>query len=363
MPYPNQHSCRVLDPDAPHDSAATKEIDSGVSVILYIKDGKSQPQAYRFDKDKFTAAEAKAWLKRNDVHCIGFEEATGREAGAGPPGKLTVRMLNINLQSPKFEETDDGLLIKDVKILAEGTWTDSYQQTPCHYSAEVLREYWNNWKANGYWLRHQGGAPRSIDEKVGEVRSPRYENGAVMGDLFLHLATTKSRDHVEMVKRGYADAVSAEIATVDDYDKKHKRYIAKYLEFSGVASVDRGACETCRIRNNETGEPPEVETMDKEELDKTLSAFKADILGEVGKELDKRFAGLAPAARPEEMKTLSEKLGALEGTVKALNYEERLKKLETAPASAKTLAAGREPEEPMAERPLPRISKGEIVCE
>lgn len=273
-----------------------------------------------------------------------------------PEGKYTSRMLNIDIKDPKFEEVDGGLLVKNVTILAEGTWIDSYAQTPCHYSADVLRECAVNWKAHGYWLRHQGGSPRSIDDKVGEVRMPRYENGAVMGDVFLHLASSKSRDHAEMVRKGYANAVSAEISTLDEWDAASKVYQARYVEFTGLASVDRGACEKCKIRNNEEGEPSEVNDMEQAELEKMLSGFKADILGE----MDKRFAAIAPAAKPEELKGLSEKFDA---AVKELSsYQERLKKIENAP-DPKTYAAGKELEAPAVIERLPRISKGSIEIE
>jgi cation transport regulator ChaB len=279
----------------------------------------------------FNAAYNKICKDRKDRDACAFAIAhnaaqEGKQNMEKPNGKIISRMLNIELKDPKFVETDGGLLIKDITILAEGTWTDSFAQTPCHYSGDILKEYAGNWKANGYWLRHQGGSPRSIDEKVGEVRTPRYENGAVMGDVFLHLATTKSRDHAEMVKRGYANSVSAELGTIDEWDAAHKWYNAKYLEFAGVASVDRGACSVCKIKSNEEGEPPEVnKDMEKTELEQMLAGLKADIMGE----MDKRFAAIVPPAVPDEIKGLSEKV---ESANKMLaTYEERLKKIENAP--------------------------------
>lgn len=284
-----------------------------------------------------------------------------------PDGKYTGRMLNFALEGMKFEEVDGGLLVKDVTILAEGTWTDSYAQTPCLFGADVLRECAANWKANGYWLRHRGNAPRSMDERVGEIRNPHYADAAVKGDIFLHLASTRSRDHAEMVKRGYANALSAEIDTLDEWDAARQTYVAKYIEFSGCASVDRGACERCKIRENESQDNEGTE-MDKAELEQALAGFKAEFMGEVGKELDKRFAAIAPAAKPEELKELSEKLSAtakeLEAAKKAAQgYEERLKKIENAP-DPKTFASGeRELEAPAAARAYPVIRKGSIEIE
>jgi cation transport regulator ChaB len=294
-----------------------------------------------------------------------------------PDGRLTSRMLNITLADPKFVEQDGGLLLRDVRILAEGTWTDSYQQTPCHYSAQVLREYAGNWRGNGYWLRHQGGAPRSISEKVGEVRNPRYGNGAVMGDVFLHLASQESRDHAEMVRRGFANNVSAELGTQDEWDAANKRYEANYIEFSGVASVDRGACESCRIKDNEGGEPlMEEKEMDQAEFDKRLDDLKLAILAEVKAMLAKKPEDEVEEPKPEDEKptaefaALSEKL---DGATKMLQaYEERLKVIENAPnpktfapepTAAGPSAGERELDRYMEARKLPKIVGKSIICE
>ena len=321
----------------------------------------------------FNAAYSKTCKDREDREGCAFAIAhaaakEGRDNMDKPEGRLTSRMLNITIKDPKFVEMDGGLLMKDVRILAEGTWTDSYQQTPCYYSPEVLREHAGNWHANGYWLRHQGGSPRPIDEKVGEVRNPRYENGAVMGDVFLHLATTKSRDHAEMVRRGYANDVSAELGTMDEWDAPKKRYNAKYIEFTGVASVDKGACDVCKIKNNEEGEPSkESKDMEQAELEKMLAAFKADLLGKMDG-LDKKFSvPPAPAAKPEELNALSTKVDGVAKSFEA--YEERLKKVENAP-DPKTFAPEKKADEGErvlekyeAMKKLPKIEKGSIVCE
>ena len=82
MPYPNEHSARITDPGK-YDSFARvnntndkfKQLPDGVSIILGIKNDKSENQAYRFTKDKFTTEQAKKWLKDNNVDYISFEPA------------------------------------------------------------------------------------------------------------------------------------------------------------------------------------------------------------------------------------------------------------------------------------------------
>jgi HK97 family phage prohead protease len=80
MPYPNFHAGRVRDSDDfIEDSFRTKEIAPGVTIIMgKLKNGddKMVVQTYRFDKDKFTVAEAKKWLKDHDIKTILFEPAS-----------------------------------------------------------------------------------------------------------------------------------------------------------------------------------------------------------------------------------------------------------------------------------------------
>ena len=51
-------------------------------LIFYLgfKNGKSEIQAVRFDKDQFTASEAKEWLDKKDMNYSEFEEANLKES-------------------------------------------------------------------------------------------------------------------------------------------------------------------------------------------------------------------------------------------------------------------------------------------
>lgn len=78
MPYPSEHAARVHSPGG-YTSFARKQIAPGISAVLGIKGGKSEIQAYRFDKNKFTAAQARAWLKEHNVNYLSFEPAENQE--------------------------------------------------------------------------------------------------------------------------------------------------------------------------------------------------------------------------------------------------------------------------------------------
>ena len=81
MPYPAEHAARISSPDK-FKSFARKTIAPGVDVILGIKDGKSEVQAYRFDRKKFTPEQAKKWLKEHDVKVMTFEPASNETVNA-----------------------------------------------------------------------------------------------------------------------------------------------------------------------------------------------------------------------------------------------------------------------------------------
>jgi len=79
-PFPNEHAARLKDP-AQYDSFA-RENDAGgdgIDFIYGIKDGATELQAIRFDKEKFTPAEARDWLAKHDFTPIEFEVASERD--------------------------------------------------------------------------------------------------------------------------------------------------------------------------------------------------------------------------------------------------------------------------------------------
>ena len=80
MPYPNEHAARVLSPSSCTDKYGRQTITPGVSrIACRLKSNPSiwATQAYRFSKNKFTAAEAKKWLSDHNIKYTGFEAASG----------------------------------------------------------------------------------------------------------------------------------------------------------------------------------------------------------------------------------------------------------------------------------------------
>ena len=79
MPYPSEHSARLKDPKQYDEFRRSNDkFGKGIHAIFGIKikpKRVSELQAIRFDKNKFTVAEAKKWLKDHKHTCIRFEPA------------------------------------------------------------------------------------------------------------------------------------------------------------------------------------------------------------------------------------------------------------------------------------------------
>ena len=159
--------------------------------------------------------------------------------------------------SSNLERSGDALIVRSVKLLAAGTWTDSAAKTPCSYGPDALREYAGNWADSSLWSRHAGGQPRTINQKVGRIESPRFEDDAVVGDLVLHgLPGTDSPGAIAMIEAGEADYFSAELTGTERWNAERKLYEMQSITFLGGAVVNRGACSTCTLRHNEAGAEP-----------------------------------------------------------------------------------------------------------
>jgi cation transport regulator ChaB len=239
----------------------------------------------------------------------------------------TPRELRMSLGERKFEETEDGgLLVRDVRLLATGVWTDSLSRTAVEYTAEALQGA--TWQDTGLWARHGGGMPRNITDKVGEVRNPHF-NGedAIVGDLYFHNKTQLSRDIAEMTKAGLYNYVSSEVMTADAWDASQGRYVTNEVVFTGVATVNRGACTTCTIKDNEAGTMAEEQETKRELGDEFASKLK---------ELEDGFKKEIEDLRAELSRSDNEdgRIKELEG--KLTDAEKRIKELEDAPTPPKT---------------------------
>jgi len=105
-PYPNFHSARVRDPDDFDHIVVLHTTKEGIMILggplKSDPKGPTTVQAYRFNKGKFTIAEAKAWLKEHDIKYLSFEPASEKsdddlvERRVLWPGNIEARDDGVN---------------------------------------------------------------------------------------------------------------------------------------------------------------------------------------------------------------------------------------------------------------------------
>jgi len=103
MPYPNEHTARQTDP-AKYDEFRrfTPKGADGISMILGIKDGKSEVQSVRGDASKLTPAAFRKWLEDNDFDTETMEEATRKSFDA------FARWVPLTLSKSQEQREDEG---------------------------------------------------------------------------------------------------------------------------------------------------------------------------------------------------------------------------------------------------------------
>lgn len=123
-PYPNEHAARINNPDKYVEFARDNdEFGSGIHVIYGIlEDRSSEVQSIRFDSEKFTPDEAKAWLEEHDYNYIEFEEAIEErvlsdklEEGTLSIKKETTMDSKQDRHILEVNETDDSVVISFAK--------------------------------------------------------------------------------------------------------------------------------------------------------------------------------------------------------------------------------------------------------
>jgi len=291
-----------------------------------------------FDPLKYDKARALSWLDEQDYVPIEFlefsiesirEHEETREIPASSP-----RTLSFSWQEAggKLEKRPDGsLLVKGVKMLGAGVWTDSAKKTPLYYSEDVLRRNAGNWVDNSHWSRHLGGVPRRVGEMIGRTINPRFEDGHIVADIEYHGLSQDSRDTIAMIEAGVANFVSVEHGGRERWNVGTKQYEAEELFFTGSATVNKGACQTCKIRENE--EPPieapiieEPEMADTTELEAMIKA-QADQI----RQLTEMVKELKETPKEDKSKELEARIDALEKEPVTKSQTDYAKELEAPP--------------------------------
>lgn len=118
MPYENEHAARIKDPDLFKDGDknwGSKDIAPGIRIILgkLKSNGEWETQAYRFNADKFSATEAKEWLKDHDIKYISFEPAKEEEKSR----KMEREIRSLDPVNAEIRATRRGRMIEGYAIV------------------------------------------------------------------------------------------------------------------------------------------------------------------------------------------------------------------------------------------------------
>lgn len=124
MPFPNEHAARLHDPDK-YDSFRRDNDAGGAGVdFIYgiLPGGGTELQAIRFDKNRFTPAEARDWLSKHDFKAILFEEATGEREMSDEDleQRATVKVeIEIDTSDAPMQEDPPEVSPEDVAVAQE----------------------------------------------------------------------------------------------------------------------------------------------------------------------------------------------------------------------------------------------------
>ena len=142
MPYPNFHAARMRDP-GDFEQLKTKSITDGITIIVGKLKGEktTTAQAYRFDKDKFTASEAKGWLKDHDLKEMTFEAA--KKETASTVFSMDESTVIVSGNTVKIPFVKDGTKALDATGKA---WT---------ITSDALDSSWDTWIGGIVTVNHR----------------------------------------------------------------------------------------------------------------------------------------------------------------------------------------------------------------
>ena len=249
MPFPGFHAARMIDPDKfQKDTMRTISIGpktSGITAIVGRLKGESTTKvaSYRFDKDKFTAKQARQWLKEHDLKPITFEEASDKG----------INEMNDDIQEIKeIKEMEYKTYAFDVFSIGKECKKDSDEELGVFYGAMATEH-----KDRGNDII----APDAFDESLNRYKKSKRDirlfyqhdtrefpigiipinsvskdgkSWTIKGEL--NLETQRGREIYSLMKQGALSDLSIGY-TPNETDYKGKNRIIKSLELWEVSVV------------------------------------------------------------------------------------------------------------------------------
>lgn len=215
MPYPNEHACRLHPPSRYERFRRSTRRSAGkvYSVIFGIKsDGTSEEQAYRYNKNTWTTAQARAHCQRHDGT---FEAA--REGNS-------MENITANIDGQVRMQIFDGRahFVMPVVLLVEGVHSGSAGSA--YYSPEDLMASAHLWNGIPVPVQHpenSANEPDVIEERVvGRLFNVHFDDkgNKLRGEIYLDpektrrvstelLDAIRNNEHIEVSTGMYFDAI------------------------------------------------------------------------------------------------------------------------------------------------------------
>ncbi len=194
MPYPNFHSARIRDPNEFTRIVVLETLPNGIMIYggPLEAGGDATAQAYRFPKDKFTVAQAKAWLKEHKIKYILFEPASEPKKGTiKAVGDWELEVLAIPYGGPNKGRDAQGEYFSEETNL----YLDKFDNP--------IVSYYHGFDPDGY--------PQGEPEEIGEVLSRESKSDGLWVRVLLDKASQYAQRVWEAAKEGLARASSGTI--------------------------------------------------------------------------------------------------------------------------------------------------------
>lgn len=259
QPYPNEHACRVQEPNK-YERFARKELEHEgkkyYAIIGFFKDGGSEVQSYRYPKDVWTQPQAAAHCKEHDGKT--FEAARSEVEQIANEfnlehveieGKDYIKLPVVFLKEGILEGSAGALLHK-ADIFKD--YAERFNKIPVTYMHPQLNNEYVSVKDNGTdvlgFLDNV-----SYNEQKRALEGYVYIDNALLQNKYIHLNELINKNYNIEVSVGiYSEVDKIEgifngkkyIGVVQNYEPDH---LAILGEFTGACSYNAG----CGIRNNQ----------------------------------------------------------------------------------------------------------------
>jgi HK97 family phage prohead protease len=229
-PFPNEHAFRIVNPDRfQAGSFRRKNIATGIDIIIGRLKGetKTTTQAYRFKKNNFTFAEAKKWLRDNNIKWILAEEATGKNLGAENM-EYDIRILPI--QDLKVSKKEGKVFLRGYANTKDKA--DRYGDIPTQFNRDFVYDL-EHFKKNPVMLiNHEN----KVENIAGSFKKLEEDNiGLFFESEFSNSDYPLIKHARQVYSEGHAKALSiAGKFLYEDEDNPKHLTLAKIYEISLV---------------------------------------------------------------------------------------------------------------------------------